>query len=497
MQLHVVAIVLLLLAKHSHGLEYKVASQPVPGNRSSWPHLVPLMRESVPVRRNGETVSFKTSYSGVISIGRPAQEFRVVFDTGSGHVVIPSSTCPNETCLMHKQYNISKSETALAINVDGQPVPADELCDQVTIGYGTGKVTGEFVREQVCLGEGDSTCVEVNVVMAVEMTNQPFKSFVFDGVFGLALDNLAVSPEFSFFNRLTGSDPTAALQFGVFLVDSEGEEESEIALGGYNKRRLITPLQWAPVTKKELGYWQVQIKEVRVGNQTLDICQDGSCRGVVDTGTSHLGVPGAHVGQFTSLLSTDSGAETSCRDAPGPEVELVLEGVTLTLGPENYRRTLSIPKGMTLGSQRGVSLNSGPEPPAPSTAASSYALAADVGSKAGADASSRTCAPRLMPVNLPAPLGPNLFILGEPLLHRYYTVYDWKEKRIGFGLSNTDQNRKALQKRGVEPTDEEMYSFIQVTLQVSVRKAGCRSQARASSMGPAAVVNIADPFGWQ
>jgi len=479
-----VMVLLLSLPLHASGLDYKGSPRsrapPREANRSDWPRLVPLVRESMPVRRNGETVSFKTSYSGVISIGQPAQDFRVVFDTGSGHVVVPSSACTNETCLMHRQYNISKSSTALAINVDGQPVPPDELCDQVTIGYGTGKVTGEFVREQVCLSGANSTCVEVSVVMAVEMTNQPFKSFGFDGVFGLALENLAVSPEFSFFNRLAGSvGSAAALQFGVFLVDGEGQG-SEIALGGFNPRRLITPLQWAPVARKELGYWQVSIKEVRVGNRTLDVCRDGSCRGVVDTGTSHLGVPGAFVGEFTSLLSTDGQAQPSCRDAPGPDVELVLEGLTLTLSPENYRRSLSMPTGMALGSLRGVSMNSGPESSAPMTAAapggSSAAVDARSGAGAGAGAAgaSRTCAPRLMPVNLPAPLGPNLFILGEPVLHRYYTVYDWKEKRIGFGLSDTDQNRRALQRSGAQPAEGELYSFVQVTLRVTVRRVARR-----------------------
>ena len=34
-------------------------------------------------------------------------------------------------------------------------------------------------------------------------------------------------------------------------------------------------------------------------------------------------------------------------------------------------------------------------------------------------------------VKLPQPLGPKLFILGEPVLHRYYTVYDWQEKKAG------------------------------------------------------------------
>jgi len=79
-----------------------------------------------------------------------------------------------------------------------------------------------------------------------------------------------------------------------------------------------------------------------------------------------------------------------------------------------------------------------------------------------------------MPVNLPEPLGPKLFILGEPLLSRYYTVYDWKEAQIGFGLAATQANKEALaqggQQKGHEDEDqEEIYSFMQVTVTVSVR----------------------------
>merc|ERR1719316_1364081 len=88
------------------------------GKNSSWPLLIPLMRESVPVKRNDVTISYKTSYSGMISIGKPAQDFRVVFDTGSAHIVIPSSDCTNQTCINHRRYNTSKSSSAHLINVD-------------------------------------------------------------------------------------------------------------------------------------------------------------------------------------------------------------------------------------------------------------------------------------------------------------------------------------------------------------------------------------------
>merc|ERR1719267_173641 len=93
------------------------------------PSLIPLRRESVPVKRKGKVVSFKTSYSGVISIGTPAQSFRVVFDTGSGHLILPSKECSSEGCVVHKQYDQLASRTASPINVGGDVVPKGKKCD--------------------------------------------------------------------------------------------------------------------------------------------------------------------------------------------------------------------------------------------------------------------------------------------------------------------------------------------------------------------------------
>lgn len=491
-----------MLLQRNFSAVVKVASPPAEA-ASKWPILVPLRRESVPVVRNGKTLSHKTSYSGKISLGRPAQDFRVVFDTGSGHVVVPSTGCPSESCVVHKQYNMTASSTAIPINVDGTAVPADEYGDQATIGYGTGKVTGEFASEQVCIG-GDGTgegktCVEVGVVMAVEMTTQPFKSFLFDGIFGMSLDALAVSPHFSFFSRLASASLGAASQFGVFLAAGEGVEtevQSEIALGGYNARRTLTPLKWARVAKKDMGYWQIKIQEVRIGNVTLDMCKDGSCHGIVDTGTSHLGVPGAHINRFTSALTADGVEGEDCRNTDGPSVELVIDGFTLSLSPRNYMRPLSLPPGVSVGSTRGVSLDShSAGEPSPASSAASGAASSAAPSPASSaspavpaaneqqavSAGKHTCAPRIMPVNLPEPLGPNLFILGEPLLHRYYTVYDWQEPRIGFGLAASPQN-KALAQQGDD--GEEIYSFMQVSITVSVtyRKGGPRGGPRGRAV---------------
>lgn len=450
-----------------NGLKVQDSKQP-----AAEPYIIPLIRESVPVMHNNVTVSYKTSYSGMISIGTPAQDFRVVFDTGSGHIVVPAKSCPNQTCNDHRQYDLEKSSSALAINVDGTAVPDNELCDQVTIGYGTGMVTGEFAREQICIGGNNNSkheaCIEASIVMAVEMTEQPFSSFSFDGIFGLALDSLAMTPEFSFFNRLAGSNVTANQQFGVYLAEGENGMQSEIALGGYNARRISSPLQWAPVAMQELGYWQVRIKELRIDGKTLPNCMDGSCRGIVDTGTSHLGVPGPVLNDFMDFLSVDvDEAPNDCRSVEGLDLEIILEGnLTLTLSPRDYMRPLAVPMGPEPLANDSL-VDSGSSAEAAPTSTSVVAANAESQSLTKLADDYFSCAPRVMPVNLGQPLGPNLFILGEPLLHKYYTVYDWKERQVGFGLAAKSDSASDA---GDFPDDETVFVQVKVTLKIRMKR---------------------------
>merc|ERR1719410_282278 len=124
---------------------------------------------------------------------------------------------------------MSASATAVAINEDGSDMRPGQAADSVTIGFGTGEITGEFTRDRVCFGLPSSEpaatktpvngtelatvstdassagsselCVEMSVVLAVEMSSQPFKTFRFDGILGLGLDGLAMTKKFSAFRR--------------------------------------------------------------------------------------------------------------------------------------------------------------------------------------------------------------------------------------------------------------------------------------------------------
>lgn len=101
----------------------------------------------------GGVVQHKSAYYGQVALGGPqAQVFEVVFDTGSGHLVLPSTMCRSQTCLDHRRYKRKASLLAEDVDVDGTPVRPGQMRDQITVSFGTGEVTGVFVRDRVCLG---------------------------------------------------------------------------------------------------------------------------------------------------------------------------------------------------------------------------------------------------------------------------------------------------------------------------------------------------------
>ncbi|CAE8669892.1 unnamed protein product, partial [Polarella glacialis] len=84
-----------------------------------------------------------TEYYGTVSMGDPPQEFGLVFDTGSGNIVIPSLKCGDEACEDHHRFSSRTSHSAVQLALeDGTPLRPGEERDTTTITYGTGKLTG-------------------------------------------------------------------------------------------------------------------------------------------------------------------------------------------------------------------------------------------------------------------------------------------------------------------------------------------------------------------
>lgn len=231
------------------------------------------------------SVVHKTAYYGNIHIGHPEQTATVVFDTGSGNLMVPSTLCDDAACLRHKRFDASKSASAVNMQSDGSKAGANDQRDQLTVTFGTGEITGVFLKDDVCIG---NLCANMNFIGASHETAEPFGSFDFDGVLGLALSGMTQGPHFSIMDRMEAAGNLKHPIFAVFLSDSDSED-SEITFGDIKQERMVGDMFWVPVSR-QTGYWQVQMEDIAIGNQQQKLCSD--CQ-ATSSGTRLLQLPGS------------------------------------------------------------------------------------------------------------------------------------------------------------------------------------------------------------
>ncbi|CAE7242152.1 cardB, partial [Symbiodinium necroappetens] len=255
-----------------------------------------------------------SEYYGTVSMGSPPQDFDVVFDTGSGNIVLPTLKCIDEACEDHHRFSSGASRTARQLALeDGTPLrPGDER-DTTTITYGTGKLTGEYIRDMLCLRKGrgaavaeSSLCLQVDFLGVTQESRFPFTELPFDGIFGLGLGGLSAGPSFNFVNSLVAAPQTVRNPtFAFFLRNLDAEEDSEITFGGYRRDRLEGEVTWLPVPKQEAdekGYWLVAMRDIYVEDKALNLCTAAGCQVAMDTGTALMMGPRRAVGQLLTAL---------------------------------------------------------------------------------------------------------------------------------------------------------------------------------------------------
>merc|ERR1719207_473095 len=231
------------------------------------------------------TFTHKTAYWGEIGIGSPRQTFTVIFDTGSGNLILPMSDCDSPACKRHRMYDASKSSGSKKIeDAGGNPSAGVEMENgHATITFGTGEVEGNFYEDQFCLGD---SCTKARFVGATRETDQPFMSTEFDGILGLGFSDLWMGPGFNLVEDLKKSGTLPKNQFSLYLSD---DGDSEITFGGYKNEYLSSQVQWASVDHQ--SYWQVAIDDVTFDNVPTGLCGTSGCQVAVDTGTSLLAGP--------------------------------------------------------------------------------------------------------------------------------------------------------------------------------------------------------------
>ncbi|TFY51256.1 hypothetical protein EVG20_g11085 [Dentipellis fragilis] len=202
---------------------------------------------------------------GTISVGTPAEEFTVDFDTGSSDLFLPGPDC-SQNCEGHKTYQPRSSSTSKSLG------------KSYSLSYGDGSsVSGTQYQDTVSIAGLTAT---KQTLGSSSVYSDGFASDQFppDGLLGMAFESISDYQAKPFFQSLIAQNKVIQPVFGFKFAQSG----SELYLGGTNSDLYSGSFTWVPVT--EAAYWQVELGGLAVnGKSALR-----STAAIIDTGTTQI-----------------------------------------------------------------------------------------------------------------------------------------------------------------------------------------------------------------
>uniref|UniRef100_A0A8C3FVI5 Peptidase A1 domain-containing protein n=1 Tax=Chrysemys picta bellii TaxID=8478 RepID=A0A8C3FVI5_CHRPI len=237
-------------------------------------------------------------YYGTISIGTPAQDFTVVFDTGSSNLWVPSVYCSSTAC--------SKSPaTPLATSQSSPSSMAVAVVSDYP--HSSPKVGGIADTKQIFgLSETEP--------------GSTFYYVPYDGILGLAFPNISSS----------GATPNL---FSVYLSSDE-QSGSFVMFGGIDSSYHSGSLNWIPLSAET--YWEITMDSITIDGETI-ACSN-SCQAIIDTGTSLLAGPSTGISNIDSYIGASNGTvRISCSAMSSlPNIVFTINGIKFPVPASAY-----------------------------------------------------------------------------------------------------------------------------------------------------------------
>ncbi|XP_041083520.1 pepsin A-like [Polyodon spathula] len=263
------------------------------------------------------------SYYGIISIGTPPQSFKVVFDTGSANLWVPSIYCNSNACSNHNKFNPDLSSTYRSTS------------QTVAIQYGTGSMTGILGYDTVTV----AGIVDPNQIFGLSKTEPgDFLYYsVSDGILGLSYPSISATGATPVFDNMMAEGLVSQDLFSFYL-SRDDQEGSLVTFGGIDPSYYTGQIYWVPVTSQT--YWETTMESITIDGKVV-ACASG-CQAIVDTGTARIVGPTSDINNIFAYVGATErqyGLQSivNCNSLGSmPDVTFKINGYQFSLPPSAY-----------------------------------------------------------------------------------------------------------------------------------------------------------------
>ncbi|KAI0953545.1 hypothetical protein AcW1_007736 [Taiwanofungus camphoratus] len=289
-------------------------------------------------KRNGLPLTDQNNnmeWTGTVSIGTPAQEFIIDFDTGSADLWVPAAGC--DGCESQDRYDPSSSSTS------------QEESGTFSIGYGDGSTTsGPIYTDTVSVA---GVTVTGQYLSAVDSESGVLSGSPSDGLMGMAFPALSQLQNNPFMWTAVDQGAVSKGEFG-FKLSSEG---AELYFGGVDKSLYTGKIEYHDISA-DTGFWQIGSASALINGQTAMSGFDT----IIDSGTTLMYAPPDVATQFYENIDgaqeIDQGLYMFPCDS-APTVAFTWGGKTWQIDPSDF--VIGQEDGQCVGALGGKDLGFG------------------------------------------------------------------------------------------------------------------------------------------
>jgi len=311
-------------------------------------------------------------YYGLIKVGTPGQSFRVVFDTGSSNLWIPSVHCGLFSCGLPFVMTKNKFNDASSSSF----IKSDET---FAIRYGSGPVSGKFGQDAVSVQGITVPKQKLGVITDAKGLGITYMMGRFDGILGLGFSSLSIGKAPTFFDNAMQLNLLDEPVFGFYLGDNK---DGELTLGGVDKTKFTG--EFSKVKLLSATYWEITLESV---DTVSNVAKDTTA--IIDSGTSLITGPSKEIRKLAKSVGAKR-LPTGQYVVDCGKVDSIPD-VSFTIAGEKYTLT-----------GKDTVLKSG-----------------------------KICMFAFMELNIKSKGAPK-WILGDVFMRKYYTMFDLKNEVVGF-----------------------------------------------------------------